>query len=396
MASDARSELPRPWAESLAGKLRDLERQTLTRSIVTPETGPEPQVTLGGKRYVHFTSNNYLGLSTDPRIVEASVEATRRYGASTSASRLLCGSTPLHDALEAKLARLKRTEACLLFSSGYLANVGLISALAGPDDAVFSDRLNHASIIDGCRLSRATTVIYPHCDVKALEGLLQRTTAKRRLIVSESVFSMDGDIAPVRELVEVAKRFDALLVLDEAHATGVLGPDGGGALSHFGIAGTPTMIMGTLSKALGSAGGFVAANATVVDFLRNRCRTFIFNTALPAGSAGAALTALDIVEQEPWRREKVLALSKHLREGFVALGYPPSRSETPIVPLVLGEADVAVAMEQRLKAAGVLARAIRPPTVPPGTSRIRFNVMASHDETDVGQALAAVRDASRG
>jgi 8-amino-7-oxononanoate synthase len=376
-----------PWASDLESDLRRLDELSLRRSIITPETGQDPHVFVQGRRYTLFTSNNYLGLSTHPEVIEASIEATRAYGTSVSSSRLLCGSTPLHEELEARLAALKSREACLLFSSGYLANLGLMTAFLDSEDVIFSDRLNHASIIDGSRLSAAKVALYDHCDLSHLEVLLGETPAKRRLIVSESVFSMDGDLAPVPELLELAERFGALLVLDEAHATGLLGEDGAGALSLFGIPDGPIVIVGTLSKALGSIGGFVAADQTLISVLLNRSRSFIFNTALHAGAVAAALASIRLLETEPWRRERSLSLAGTLRDGIVQLGSPPSKSVTPIVPLMIGDAEAALALDLRLREAGVLARAIRPPTVPEGTSRIRFNVMATHEEEDISHVL---------
>jgi 8-amino-7-oxononanoate synthase len=390
MASNVSQQLAGQWTKDLGEELRKLEELSLNRSIVTPTTGQEPRVILNGRRLSLFTSNNYLGLSTDPRLIDASVRAIQRYGTSVSASRLLCGSTPLHEELELRLARLKGREACLLYSSGYLANLGIITSLLGPRDVVFSDELNHASIIDACRLSGATTAVYDHLDLDHLERLLSQTPGRRRLIISESVFSMDGDLAPVPELSGLADRHGALLVLDEAHSTGVLGKDGAGVLSHFGISAAPVVIVGTLSKALGSVGGFVAADRTIISYLQNRSRSFIFDTALAPGAVGAALAAIDLLEAEPWRRERALALASSLREGFIRRGFPPTESVTQIVPLMLGKAHTAVQTEARLRAAGVLARAIRPPTVPKGTSRIRFNVMATHDDADIQKVLDAV------
>ncbi len=379
------------WARYLEDELRDLETRALRRSVVTPETGPEPRVMLDGREYRLFTSNNYLGLATHPAVIEAAVGATRRYGAGASASRLLCGSTPLHGDLEKRLAAMKGQEACLLYSSGYLANLGALSALAGPEDAVFSDELNHASIIDGCRLSRARPVVYRHLDLDHLEACMRETPSRRRIIVSETVFSMDGDIAPLPGLAEVAARHDALLMLDEAHATGVLGEGGRGAVSHFGALPPAEMaVVGTLSKALGAAGGFVAGSRSLVEYLLNRSRPFIFSTALPPAAAGAALAAVGLLASEPWRRERVLALAEVLREGFASQGYPRPASATPIVPLMIGEARTALEVEARLREAGILARAIRPPTVPEGTCRIRFNVMATHEEDDIRLAVEAV------
>ena len=377
------------WTAALEAELAGLERRALRRAILTPESGRGARLRIDGRDLVNFTSNDYLGLARDPRVAAAAADAARDHGASVSASRLLCGSTPLHDRLERRLAALKGREAALLYSSGYLANLGVLTALARPGDAIFSDALNHASIIDGCRLSGARTTVYRHGDADHLAELLAESRADRRLIVSETVFSMDGDVAPLAALAALARRHDAALVLDKAHATGVLGPGGEGALARDGIDPRGIVVVGTLSKALASAGGFVAADAAVVDYLVNRSRPFIFNTAPTPASVGAALAALDVVAAEPERRARLHALAARLRDGLAAAGHPPSRSETPIVPLLLGDAETALAAERRLREAGALARAIRPPTVPEGTARIRFNLMAIHDEADVDRALAA-------
>ncbi|MDE2640776.1 MAG: aminotransferase class I/II-fold pyridoxal phosphate-dependent enzyme, partial [Chloroflexota bacterium] len=279
------------WAEPLRAELAALEARSLRRSVLTPDSGQDAQVEIAGRRYVHFTSNNYLGLATDPRVKAAAQESIERYGASVTASRLLAGSTPQHDDLERRLAALNGHDACLLFSAGYLANLGVMSALAIPGCEVFSDALNHASIIDGCRLARAQVRVYPHGDTAALASLLAASDAARKIVVSETVFSMDGDIAPLPELVEIAGRYDAALVLDEAHGVGVFGPGGEGMLAHFGIEAPQTIVVGTLSKAIGSVGGFVAAERDVVEYLLNRARPFIFNTALPPAAIGAAHAA---------------------------------------------------------------------------------------------------------
>ncbi len=370
------------WLGELRDELDDLDRQSLRRTVLTPRDGQGETLSIDGRELLNLTSNNYLGLAADPRVVEAAADAARAYGASVSASRLLCGSTPLHEELEGRLAALKGQEAALLYSSGYLANLGVLTALARPGDAIFSDALNHASIIDGCRLSGAETRVYGHGDAEHLAELLAATPARRRVIVSETVFSMDGDVAPLPSLVELARAHDAVLVLDEAHATG--------ALARLGLDPEGVVIVGTLSKALASAGGFVAADATVIDYLVNRSRPFIFNTALPPASVGAALAALDIVAAEPERRAHLDTLAARLRDGLLEAGYPPSDSETAIVPLLLGSAGAALALEQRLRDAGILSRAIRPPTVPEGTARIRFNLIATHTTADVDRVLTAV------
>tara|TARA_B100001123_G_scaffold175124_2_gene201087 strand:+ start:4213 stop:5373 length:1161 start_codon:yes stop_codon:yes gene_type:complete len=378
------------WLSELQEELAALQRRSLRRTILTPRDGQGETLRIDGHDLLNLTSNNYLGLAGDSRVVDGSIEAARLYGASVSASRLLCGSTPLHEELERRLAALKGQEGALLYSSGYMANLGVLTALARSGDVIFSDALNHASIIDGCRLSGASTKVYKHCDLEHLEELLATNPARRRIIVSETVFSMDGDIAPLASLVELANSYDAVLVLDEAHATGVLGPGGEGALARFQLDPSGIVVIGTLSKALASAGGFVAASATVIEYLLNRSRPFIFNTALPPSSVGAALVALDIVSREPERRAQLEMLSVRLRDGFAVAGYPLSTSETAIVPLVLGAADAALALEGKLREAGILSRAIRPPTVPEGTARIRFNLIATHTAEDIDRVLAVV------
>ena len=386
------------WADRLRAELDALEARSLRRSVLTPSSGQDAHVEIDGRRYVHFTSNNYLGLATHPRLKAAAIEAIEAYGTSVTASRLLAGSTPLHDSLEERLAALTGHESCLLFSAGYLANLGALSALAGPDTDVFSDALNHASIIDGCRLARAPVQVFAHRDMAELAALLAASRAERKIVVSETVFSMDGDLAPLPDLVATARRFDALLVLDEAHAVGVFGPHGGGALSHFNLQTPDAIVVGTLSKALGSVGGFVCASADVVEYLLNRARPFIFNTALPPAAVGAAHAALDIVAEEPERRARVRALAQDLRARLVALGFDagasgPGEQVSPIVPVIVGAASQALDVEARLRAGGVLAKAVRPPTVPEGTSRIRFNLMSTHSDADLAAVTAALSDA---
>ncbi len=381
------------WAEPLRAELAALEARSLRRSVLTPDSGQDAEVEIAGRRYAHFTSNNYLGLATDPRLKAAAQASVARYGTSVTASRLLAGSTPQHDDLERRLAALNGHDACLLFSAGYLANLGVMTALTGPGAEVFSDALNHASIIDGCRMARAQVRVYPHGDMAALTALLAASDAARKIVVSETVFSMDGDIAPLPELAGIARRHDAALVLDDAHGVGVFGPGGEGALAHFGLDGRDAIVVGTLSKALGSVGGFVAAEGDVVEYLLNKARPFIFNTALPPAAIGAAHAALDIVAAEPERRARVRALADDLRARLRALGFDPGPSASPIVPAIVGAAEEALAVEARLRAGGVLAKAVRPPTVPEGTSRIRFNVMATHSDAHVAAVSAALAPA---
>jgi 8-amino-7-oxononanoate synthase len=372
-----------------------LRHAGLYREPKTIEGPPGPEVTIAGRRVLSFASNNYLGLANDPRVKEGAIRAVERYGAGAGASRLVSGDLTLHRELERRLAALKGTDDAIVFGSGYLANVGTVTALAGPGDAVYSDELNHASIIDGCRLSRAAVRVYPHGDADGLEALLHQDAGRfrRRLIVTDAVFSMDGDLAPLRALADLAERHGAMLMADEAHATGVLGPRGAGAVELLGVDGRVPVIMGTLSKALGSSGGFVAGPHALIDYLRNRARGFVFTTGLPPAAAGAALAALDILEREPWRRARVLDLAGRLARGLHAIGYRVLPTESAVVPVVIGGAREAVALSEALFRRGIFCPAIRPPTVPEGQSRLRVTPMATHTDEHIERALDAFSDA---
>jgi 8-amino-7-oxononanoate synthase len=356
-----------------------------------PVDGPQnAHVVVDGRRVLCLSSNNYLALANHPAVVEAAVAAVREFGVGSGASRLISGSMRPHHELEDRLAAFKRTEACLLFTSGYHANLGVISSLIGDGDAVFSDALNHASLVDGCRLSRATVCVYPHVDVAALEERLRATPARRRLIVTDSVFSMDGDSAPLRAICELAERYDAMVMVDEAHATGVLGPRGAGLLDALGLADRVTVQMGTLGKALGTFGAYVAGSRSLIDLLINRARTFIFTTALPPPVVVAAAAALTIVEREPERRAVLCRHAERLRHGLRAAGYDVRGDDAShIVPVVVGDASATMALSSELLERGVLAHGIRPPTVPNGTARIRATVMATHTDEDIDMAVRA-------
>ena len=380
--------LPPAWADFLRAERVRLERLGLRRSVVTPERRGGVHATLGGREYVAFTSNDYLGLASRPKVIDAANAAASRYGAGARSARLLHGSTPAHEALEKRLAAWTEQPAALLFSSGYMANLGVIGALAGGGDVVFYDQRAHASIIDGAKLSGAAAVAYQHNDAERLDDLLRRTPARRRLVATESVFSMDGDLAPLEALSETAIRHEALLVVDEAHAIGVFG---GGLAAR----GAGAVVVGTLSKALGSIGGFAAGDAALIDYLINRARTFIFDTALPPSAVAAASAALDIARAEPELAERALGLSEALRVGLTDLGYPPSTSASQIVPLILGKPAAALAAEEHLRERGILARAVRPPATPRGASRIRFGVTAAHDAGHIRQVITAL-EAMRG
>lgn len=374
-------------------ELERLERDGLRRRPPSLSSPPGPEVVIGGRRVIQLCSNDYLGLAGDPRLAQAAAEAAHRWGAGSGASRLVSGTTDLHRGLEEALARHKGCEDAALFSSGYLANVGTIAALVGRGDAVFSDELNHASIVDGCRLSGARVVVFGHADAADLEGRLAATPARRRLLVTDTIFSMEGDRAPIEEIAEACRRHDAMLMVDDAHATGVLdprlaGPGGSGA----------GVVMSTLSKALGSAGGFVAGSRDLVEWLRNRARTYGFDTAPAPAAVAAAATALRIAEAEPERARGVLAAARELAAGLRSLGYTVREPAAAIVPVVVGEATHAMALSARLLDAGVFVPAIRPPSVPAGTARLRVTVTATHTADHLAAALeafAAVRPAAR-
>jgi 8-amino-7-oxononanoate synthase len=379
----------------LAAELEDLRQHHLLRGLSDFETAPEPEIIYQGRKYLLLASNNYLGLATDPRVVSAATDAVRRYGASTGASRLVSGSTTLHRELESELAALKGTEAAILFSSGYLANLGTIGALVGPGDVVFCDRLNHASIVDAAFLSRARLVVYHHNDADHLADLLDRHTGRRRLIVTDSVFSMDGDLAPLGALCDLADRWTCMLMVDEAHATGVLGARGAGAVESLGLRGRVPIVMGTLSKALGSVGGFVAGSRRLVDFLRNRARPFMFDTALAPSAVGAAIAALRVAradeERRAWLRQMIAVLHDELQD----LGYDVLPPAAAILPVVVGDADAALDLALALRERGIWAPAIRPPAVPRGTARVRVTLMATHTQAHVERAVSAFAGARR-
>jgi 8-amino-7-oxononanoate synthase len=379
----------------LAPELEDLRQHHLLRTAAEFDGPPEPEVAHQGRRYVLFASNNYLGLAADVRVLNAASDALRRFGASTTASRLISGSTPLHRELEAELAAWKGTEAAILFSSGYLANLGTIGALAGPGDVIFCDRLNHASIIDAAFLSRARLIVYQHADPEHLADLMERYPGRRRLIVTDSVFSMDGDLAPLPELCDVADHWGAMLMVDEAHATGVIGPRGAGAVAHFGLRGEVPIVMGTLSKALGSVGGFVAGSRRLVEYLRNRARTFIFDTALPPSAVGAALAAMRIARVDEERRERLRRLTAVLWEELAAQGYDLLPADAAIIPIMVGNSEVALRLAAALRERGVWVPAIRPPSVPRGAARLRVSLMATHTEVHLERAIGAFASARR-
>lgn len=372
----------------LKSELDQLHQAGLWRSLRSVTTAPTGRALLDGRDVILLGSNNYLGLSVHPIVTEAAATAARKYGTGASASRLMSGNCDLYTELEAKIAKVKETEAALVFGSGYLANIGTIPVLAGDRDLILSDALNHASLIDGCRLSHATKQIYRHCDIEHLESLLtQSTKFRRRLIVTDGIFSMDGDIAPLPEICELADRYDAMVMVDDAHSFGVLGEKGGGTVEHFGLENHGVIQMGTLSKAVGGLGGYVAGSADLINFLVNRARSFIFTTGLPPATLAGASAALDVIYSTPELRRRLSSNVLLLKNALLEKGFQLLPSETQILPLILGAADVASRFAEVLLSHGVYAPAIRPPTVPEGTSRLRLSVIASHTPEDLEIAV---------
>ena len=382
--------------EALSAELEALKAADLYRAPRVFEGRADRTVVKDGRELLCFASNNYLGLTADEAVIRAASEATLRYGTGSGASRLVSGTMELHVRLEKELAKFKRTGAALLFGSGFAANLGTITALLGPEDVVYTDRLNHASIIDGCRLSKARVEIYAHADAEDLEGKLARNVdsnpGRRRLIVTDGVFSMDGDLAPLPEILDLAEAYDAWILVDDAHASGVLGSRGAGTADHYGVDSPRLIRLGTLSKAFGGEGGFVAGPVDLVDYLRHKARPFVFSTAPSPATTATALKALEIIRTEPHRRERLRANAERLREGLLSLGYAVPGGPTPILPVMIGEPARAVALSRALEDRGVLAPAIRPPTVPPGTSRLRVTAMATHTDADIDRALRAFRE----
>lgn len=392
---------------SFQQELLALEQKGLRRQLKLLETGSGPWFIIDGRRVLNLCSNNYLGLANDKRLKDAAIQTMEDYGFGSGASRLVSGNTKLHKELEDKLAEFKKTQSCLVFNSGYTANIGIISALVCPaprykgrgftgsgvkkGDIVFCDRLNHASIIDGIILSCAEFRRYAHRDTEALEYLLDKSDKyRRRLIVTDSVFSMDGDIAPLAQLIELSQRYDCLLMIDEAHATGVLGKNGRGALEHLGLEDKKADIikMGTLSKALGGFGAYVCGSRDLIDYLINYSRAFIYTTSLPASVIAANIKALEIIQNEPELRVQLKNNVEFFRNGLKQLGFDVSFEQTPIIPLLTKEPKLTMEFSRKLFDEGIFVQGIRPPTVPQGKSRLRITLMATHTTDDLEFALA--------
>lgn len=389
--------MPDKWQTRLAGFLAQRDEAGLTRRMTRLDTPPGPEAEINGRRVLIFSSNDYLGLTQHPRLKQAASRAALEWGGGAGASRLVSGHLALAEDLEEETARFKHTSACLAMATGYMTNLGLVTSLAGPGDLIVSDRLNHASLVDACRLSRAQVEVYPHGDADAAGRIIEANCGRHCLIVTDGVFSMDGDVAPLPRLADLARKHEALLIVDDAHATGVLGPTGRGSLEHFGLsAASPFIVqMGTYSKALGSLGGFVAGSQTLIEFLRNKSRPFFYSTGLPPATLAASLEALKIIASEPEHRRRLAENTAHLKEGLLEAGLEILPSDSAILPIMVGPAHKAVELSARILAGGLFCPAIRPPSVPEGASRLRLSLMATHTREHLDRALEIITRAAR-
>lgn len=368
----------------ISQELKEIKEKNLYRTLKTFDGG-----------VLLFSSNDYLGLSRHPEVIEAAVKATEKYGAGAGASRLISGNIPLYEELEEILADFKGTEKAIVFSSGYLANLGAVTSLAGRGDLIAADRLNHASLQDSAVLSRAELKRYRHGDIKDLKRCLENSSAKKKLIVTDGVFSMDGDIAPLPQIQELAEIYDAIVFLDDAHSTGVLGEKGKGTCSHFNIHSERIVQMGTLSKALGSLGGFIAGSSQLIDFLINRSRSLIYTTALPPSALAASIASLKILMKDSSLLERLRQNSLFVREELKASGFDLLLTQTPIMPLMMYDEAKALRFSKKLLEEGIYIPAIRPPTVPKGASRLRLTVSAGHSREEIERGLGTIKKIGR-
>ncbi|HAG10382.1 MAG TPA: 8-amino-7-oxononanoate synthase [Desulfotomaculum sp.] len=382
--------------EFLRTELDSLRKASLYRQLRWFEGPQSPRTTVNGRNCILLSSNNYLGLTDHPQVKDAACQALARWGTGSGGSRLISGNFLLYRELEEKIAQFKNTEEVIVFSSGYLTNIGTISSLAGAEDAVISDELNHASIIDGCRLSRARVVIFGHKDMQQLEKAFSETQdCRRRLVITDGVFSMDGDLAPLPEIVHLAEKYDSFVMVDDAHATGVFGSHGTGIVEHFNLGGKVAVQVGTLSKALASCGGYVTGKSDLINYLRNKARSFIYSTGLPPAAVGAAIAAVDLIREKPEIRARLFDNVNFLSEGLTRLGFTILTRESQIIPILVGDDNLTMDMDKALFERGVFVTGIRPPSVPPGTSRLRVSVMATHKREDLEEVLNVFESAGR-
>lgn len=375
--------------EYLSDELQKLREQKLYQKLRILETAQRPVARFDGREVINLSSNNYLGLTTHPKLKQKALEAIEKYGVGSGAVRTIAGTMTLHMALEEKIAQFKQVEASVVFQSGFTANAGTVQAILAREDVIISDELNHASIIDACRLSRAEIKVFPHKDVEACEKILQELQNRpgRKLLITDGVFSMDGDIAPLPALVELAEKYGCIMMIDDAHASGVLGRHGRGTVDHYGLHGRVDIQVGTLSKAIGALGGYVCSTRDTIEFLYHRARPFLFSTSHPPSVAATCIAAFEVLEEEPERIEKLWSNTCFFKAGLKKLGFNTGMSETPITLVIVGDAALAHEFSRELFAAGVFAQGIGFPTVPVGKARIRTIVTATHTEAELSQAL---------
>jgi glycine C-acetyltransferase len=381
--------MPKAQLQYLTDELNKLREQKLYQKLHVLETEQLPVSRFDGREVINLSSNNYLGLTTHPKLRERALEAIRKFGVGSGAVRTIAGTMSIHLELEEEIARFKHVEASVVFQSGFTANAGTVQAILGREDIIISDQLNHASIIDGCRLSRAEIKVFPHKDIEACEGILKEIAGRkcRKLLITDGVFSMDGDIAPLPQLVELAEKYGCIMMIDDAHASGVLGRNGRGTVDHYNLHGRVDIQVGTLSKAIGALGGYVCSTRDAIEFLYHRARPFLFSTSHPPSVAATCLAAFEVLEEEPQLIDHLWANTRFFKEGLKKLGFNTGVSETPITPVIVGDAALAHQFSRELFAAGVFAQSLGFPTVPEGKARIRTIVTATHTQEELTRAL---------
>ena len=380
----------------ISDELIKIKESGLYRNLTAVENAQDTHVKIEGKTYLSFCSNNYLGLASHPSVVAAVKDAVELYGWGAGASRLVSGNMTLHETLENEISKFKKKDAAIVFPTGYMANLGVITSLVSNGDLVICDKLNHASIIDGCRLSGADFRVYAHCNMEKLENILKKSAKYNcKLIVTDSVFSMDGDLAPLPDLVKIAAKYNAMLMVDEAHGTGVFGENGRGVVEHYDLGNEVYVVMGTLSKAIGSLGGYVSGDSDLISYLRNKARSFMYTTALPPAVCAASIAGIKLIQEDPSMRVSLWNNVRFIKDKLNSLNINTISSESQIIPILIGDAKKAVKVSKLLYDNGILIPAIRPPTVPANSSRLRMTVMSSHTRQDLerlSQTLSDVLD----
>jgi glycine C-acetyltransferase len=389
--------MPKAQLQYLTDELNNLREQKLYQKLRVLETEQLPVSRFDGREVINLSSNNYLGLTTYPKLRARALEAIEKWGVGSGAVRTIAGTMTIHMELEEKIAKFKHVEASVVFQSGFTANAGTVQAILSREDIIISDQLNHASIIDGCRLSRAEIKVFPHKDIEACENILKEIEGRKchKLLVTDGVFSMDGDIAPLPQLVELAEKYGCIMMIDDAHASGVLGRNGRGTVDHYNLHGRVDIQVGTLSKAIGALGGYICSTRDTIDFLYHRARPFLFSTSHPPSVAATCLAAFEVLEEEPQLIDRLWANTKFFKEGLKRLGLNTGVSETPITPVIVGDAALAHEFSRQLFAAGVFAQSLGFPTVPVGKARIRTIVTATHTQEELTRALEILESVAK-